>query len=81
MADEAAYERQIAMRERNKKEGIEYVQFRCESHVMDVIRDRAKKRGYSLAQYLRITMSQVAKAIRHQDADEQNTLQCQHPQK
>lgn len=81
MADEAAYERQIAMRERNKKEGIEYVQFRCESHVMDVIRGRAKKRGESLAQYLRTMMAKTAKAIRHQDADEQNTLQRQQPQK
>jgi hypothetical protein len=81
MADEAAYERQIAMRERNKKEGIEYVQFRCEAVVMNVIRERAKKRGNSLAQYLRTTMAQLAKAIRLQDAAEQNTLQRQQPQK
>ncbi len=81
MADEAAYERQIAMRERNKKEGIEYVQFRCESVVMNVIRERAKRRGNSLAQYLRNTMAQLAKSIRIQDAAEQITLQRQQPQK
>ncbi|WP_144005031.1 hypothetical protein [Solidesulfovibrio fructosivorans] len=81
MGDFTSNERQIAMRERDRNAGIEYVQFRCEVVVMDVIRERAKKRGNSLAQYLRTTMEQLANAIRIQDADEQNTLQRQQPQK
>lgn len=81
MADNTANERQIAMRDRDLKADIEYIQFRCEKSVMDIIRARAKKRGKSLSEYLRSESARIAAAIQRQDAAEQNTLQRQQPQK
>lgn len=80
MGDFTANERQIAMRNRDLKAGIEYIQFRCEKSVMDIIRAHAKKRGKSLSEYLRSESTRIAAAIQRQDA-EQNTLQRQQSQK
>lgn len=61
MTDYTGAERQAEMRKRDRKNGIEYVQFRCDAAIMDVIRARARKEKKSLAEYLRGLMVEVVR--------------------
>lgn len=77
MPDYTAADRQAEMRKRDRKKGIEYVQFRCDSAVMDVIRARARTRNKSLAGYLRGLLKLAAISIQRQDQAQSSLLEAQ----